>query len=441
VRKSDIFDAYLQDKLTSEQAAELKKILSTPDGSTEFMRYVSESYIICDLLQKRQGLDGDVESPIKKPVKFNRSWIFIAAVAACLLLMFFIKEPLRESPSITKVKIDETSVDGNPEKLTFRGNSFKEMTLVDGTLVQSNGQGEFIVLSKDKLAVKGGVFSFKVMPRKNKNDQPLRIQLTHGFVEVIGTEFEVMDTPEQSWVSLLEGKVRFVSAGKEYFLSPGETVEANSSQVVKEIEMNSKNLELSLDGSKLPGQNVYRDLSGNDRHGYAFNNVKQVDDEGNVAVGFTETGLLGIAKFPLENAFTLSTWVKPNGQTKYYQALIANGDDSWRLTMFESTLKAHFAVNDLTPEFINSTQELVANKWQFVTGVYDGATLKLYINGVLDSTAKVNGTVKQSAQNLEIAGNNGTHQRNFEGGMDGVQIYSRALSAMEIYQLFKKGRP
>jgi hypothetical protein len=80
----------------------------------------------------------------------------------------------------------------------------------------------------------------------------------------------------------------------------------------------------------------------------------------------------------------------------------------------------------------------VANTWYHVAGVYDATnrTMNVYLNGQLNNGALV-GTIPaaqpNSNQNVNVGqrpGSPGTF--NFEGMLDDVRIYNRALSALEI---------
>jgi hypothetical protein len=80
---------------------------------------------------------------------------------------------------------------------------------------------------------------------------------------------------------------------------------------------------------------------------------------------------------------------------------------------------------------------LQANSWYYVTGVYSAATseLHVYLNGQLDDGTLV-GTVSASQQNstanVNIGRRPGLNNFNFNGLIDDVRIYNRALTAGEV---------
>jgi hypothetical protein len=66
-----------------------------------------------------------------------------------------------------------------------------------------------------------------------------------------------------------------------------------------------------------------------------------------------------------------------------------------------------------------------------VAGTYDGTTLRLFINGGQVASVAVSGAIPSSAGVLRIGGNS-LWGEFFQGRIDEVRIYNRALSASEI---------
>ncbi|PZQ49100.1 MAG: hypothetical protein DI551_00155 [Micavibrio aeruginosavorus] len=78
---------------------------------------------------------------------------------------------------------------------------------------------------------------------------------------------------------------------------------------------------------------------------------------------------------------------------------------------------------------------MVANQWYFIVCSYDGTTLRMYIDGNQVSSVAA-GTPVSAASNMGIgAGSNGSSP--FNGAMDDVRMYNRALSASEIQQVYE----
>jgi hypothetical protein len=71
------------------------------------------------------------------------------------------------------------------------------------------------------------------------------------------------------------------------------------------------------------------------------------------------------------------------------------------------------------------------NAWTHIATTYDGANQRLYINGALVASRAQTGTMVVSNGSLRIGGNNSSGEF-FNGLIDEVRIYNRALSAAEI---------
>jgi len=85
------------------------------------------------------------------------------------------------------------------------------------------------------------------------------------------------------------------------------------------------------------------------------------------------------------------------------------------------------------------------NKWHHVAGTYDGRQLRIYLDGTGSNPAvKQPNPLKKSAWDLCIGNSvveDGTGEfRAFDGLIDEVRIYNRALSEAEIQALFTATR-
>jgi hypothetical protein len=137
------------------------------------------------------------------------------------------------------------------------------------------------------------------------------------------------------------------------------------------------------------------------------------------------------------NKFTISAWVKP-----------AAAQSGWRTAVLKeipaSGLAYALYVNGVSPSapavyLDNGTEvgtgtgpsSLPVGAWSYVTGSYDGSTLRLYVDGVLKASKASTGTTKTSSGPLRIGGN-ALWGEWFNGALDEIRIYNRALSATEV---------
>src|ERR1700741_3620737 len=74
---------------------------------------------------------------------------------------------------------------------------------------------------------------------------------------------------------------------------------------------------------------------------------------------------------------------------------------------------------------------LAVNAWSHVALTWDGSIMRLYINGVEAANKARTGTLQSTTTPLRI-GTNSPYGEFFQGLIDEVRIYTRALSAAEI---------
>jgi hypothetical protein len=97
---------------------------------------------------------------------------------------------------------------------------------------------------------------------------------------------------------------------------------------------------------------------------------------------------------------------------------------------------------------VSSTSKVVFGQWKHVAGVFNGSSIKIYVNGVLEGSSPIGGTIASDTRPLTIgAGNNDLYTdfnpsafaNQWHGAIDEVEIFNRALSASEIQAIFTAG--
>jgi hypothetical protein len=82
----------------------------------------------------------------------------------------------------------------------------------------------------------------------------------------------------------------------------------------------------------------------------------------------------------------------------------------------------------------NGTTSVTDGNWHQIAATYDGANVCIYVDGHVDSTTASTGTISTGSSTLQFGKRSGSGT--FEGGMDHVRLYNRALSSTEIALLY-----
>lgn len=93
--------------------------------------------------------------------------------------------------------------------------------------------------------------------------------------------------------------------------------------------------------------------------------------------------------------------------------------------------------NSLNVDNVGATT-MVTGKWYHIVGTYDGINSKCYLNGRLDGTVAASGDLGANVTNagLLIGADGETAGRYFNGSIDEVRMYNRALSNEEVWLLY-----
>jgi hypothetical protein len=137
----------------------------------------------------------------------------------------------------------------------------------------------------------------------------------------------------------------------------------------------------------------------------------------------------------LATGMTLEAWVNPAvppsgwraaivkeqpGGVVYYLYPSGGGDDSPVTGVYVAAEQTLFGGS-----------RLPVSTWTHLAATFDGTTQRLYVNGVEVTSRAQTGTIQRSASPLRIGGN-AVLGEFFEGFIDEVRIYNRALTLTEI---------
>lgn len=142
------------------------------------------------------------------------------------------------------------------------------------------------------------------------------------------------------------------------------------------------------------------------------------------------------------SALSFEGWIKPSSfksASPYISSIMGtevSDSNSAFLRLGDANIannKVQFvlSINNVQQK-LTSTTALNANTWYHVAATYDGAAMKIYINGALDASRSQTGSVNSNgAFNVGYLYNT---SRNFNGKVDEVRVWKRALSQTEISQ-------
>ena len=144
-------------------------------------------------------------------------------------------------------------------------------------------------------------------------------------------------------------------------------------------------------------------------------------------------GWIGLAN----TAITVVAWIKTDSLLAW-DTIVGLGF-AWRLCGGQNN-NLHFQCSNTTPSGSMATGSVAVNdgRWHHVAGTYDGAKYSLYVDGILDDSMNASGSINSGSSYVGCIGahykksDERDPRRFFDGLIDDVRIYDRALSEAEI---------
>jgi hypothetical protein len=135
---------------------------------------------------------------------------------------------------------------------------------------------------------------------------------------------------------------------------------------------------------------------------------------------------------------SVSAWLNIRSINTAWQAAVVKGENAWRLGNVNLDPRFHFGItiwNAPDTASVDGAIEVGFDEWHHVTGTFDGANISVYLDGVLDTSVPTTEPIGISATNMFIGDNSESPGRYWDGLIDEVMIYNRALSEDEILYL------
>ena len=140
----------------------------------------------------------------------------------------------------------------------------------------------------------------------------------------------------------------------------------------------------------------------------------------------------------LTTGMTLEAWVFPTAHSANWNNVIikerTNGEAYNLYSNINTGVPAAYVVRAAAPTApldARGTAQLPLNAWSHLAVTYDGATLRLFVNGIQVGSRAVTGALLTSTGALRIGGNS-IWGEFFKGQIDEIRIYNRALTPAEI---------
>ena len=134
------------------------------------------------------------------------------------------------------------------------------------------------------------------------------------------------------------------------------------------------------------------------------------------------------ALFNWSGSFSAAFWVKVNRWHGAWDTILKK-TNAWALQRQNDQQVAAFVT---WPNYLPTAAPLDADgDWHHVAATYDGVSQKIYLDGTLSVAAANAGAIAVNTNHLFIGAADGT-ARFFDGWLDDLRIYGRALTAAEI---------
>ena len=144
--------------------------------------------------------------------------------------------------------------------------------------------------------------------------------------------------------------------------------------------------------------------------------------------------------FSLTDEITVSAWVSISSIPHLWTSIVTKGNSAWRSSVYKDEPRFHFGVTG-PPQWIwvDGVTRVNIGEWHHVCNTYDGRTVRVYLDGVLDSELSYKGGVTINTFPVWIGENaesTAEGPRGWDGLIDDVRVYTCALNEKEIKALY-----
>lgn len=164
------------------------------------------------------------------------------------------------------------------------------------------------------------------------------------------------------------------------------------------------------------------------------------------ALGFTGDGYVRIKdsdliNFP-GNQFTIAAWIRPSKPMHTY-VIIKNdevkGYSPYTLDIYNGVVRAFVRAKTDEQFIVEGTKPILKSAWQHIAVTFTGELLTVYYNGINDGSVAVDRPLAIKKGDLAIGGRiQNFPSASFEGQIDNVFIYDKALTDAQVKNLYQQ---
>ncbi len=146
-------------------------------------------------------------------------------------------------------------------------------------------------------------------------------------------------------------------------------------------------------------------------------------------------------------AITLNAWVYARTLSSSGRKILSKGESisgglwEYRMGIYDDKVRFGVAASESEEYLSDWATSFPVGEWHMITGTYDGTDMHIYFDGTEKSSVAVNTTIGTNAGTIHIGNAYGGEDvnRTWDGMLDDVRIYNRALTPQEISQLYQGG--
>jgi hypothetical protein len=153
---------------------------------------------------------------------------------------------------------------------------------------------------------------------------------------------------------------------------------------------------------------------------------------------------------------TTSTWIKPYSYNPDNYSIIINrfeqgynnpGGEAWQVILTNNEIWLQILGAGTSPNLnytiLKAPKTIPLNQWSLITCTYDGKIMKIYVNGVeliSQPTSTIINTIGTSGISIGVSRQANGIFHYFDGKIDDVGLWNRALTPDEINYLYTDGK-